>query len=66
MEQVVKTRQTVAGEYGITTKALNAWIKSANLDIPSRKLLSPKSIKLIYDHFGYPKSSQIDLRLPNK
>jgi hypothetical protein len=66
MGQNVKTRQVVADEYGISTKTLNAWLRDAELDIPSRKLICPHDLEKIYRQFGLPKSSQNSSNMPKK
>lgn len=52
-----KTRQELAGEYGVDRKTFYRWIKMAQLPITSG-LIYPSEIKLIYKAFGYPYKSK--------
>ncbi len=52
-----KLKSAVATEYRMSYNAFIAWIKEIpNLNITRRKLLSPKQIKMIYEHLGDPES----------
>jgi hypothetical protein len=51
-----KTREKVAGEYGICVKTLNKWFKKAELTIP-RGMICPKDLIKIYELFGFPKNA---------
>jgi hypothetical protein len=50
-----KTRQVVAEEYGICVKTLNRRLKKANI-ITEQGVLFPKTLGIIYETFGVPKS----------
>ncbi|MBI1225878.1 MAG: hypothetical protein GC192_11635 [Bacteroidetes bacterium] len=52
-----KTRQQLAEEYGIVYRTFQRWIKGSGIELPSRKLITPKFQDLIYNAFGHP---QID------
>jgi len=50
-----KTRQEMAAEYGVTRKTFCKWCKEIGICLPSRKLISPKLQKSIYELLGKPK-----------
>ncbi len=50
-----KSKQVVAEEYGICVKTLNRRLKKANIII-EHGVLFPKTLKVIYETFGVPKS----------
>ena len=54
LELNAKLRSEIAGEYGISVKTLNRWIKNTNLVIP-HGLIDPFHFKMIYHKFGIPK-----------
>lgn len=54
----VKTRQEVAGEYGISERTLNKWFEREKLKIPPG-LIYPCNLKLIYTTFGIPQNLTI-------
>jgi hypothetical protein len=51
-----KSKQQIAGEYGICPKTLNKWLKNENIVI-KRGLINPKKQELIYKKLGIPKLS---------
>ncbi len=51
MKQIVKTRQQVADEYGVSVRTLARWIKQKDLEI-GKGLLTPFDQELIYKTFG--------------
>jgi abortive infection bacteriophage resistance protein len=48
-----KSRQQIASEYGVCTKTLNKWLKTACLTIPAG-LIIPCHQKMIYNKLGAP------------
>lgn len=52
-KNIVKTRQQIADEYGISRKTLYSWLKKEKIELP-RSLVSPKEQNIIYDRFGNP------------
>ena len=48
-----KSRQQIALEYGVCTKTLNKWLKSAGINLP-KGLVTPYYQQIIYDEFGVP------------
>ena len=53
LKQRAKTRQEVAGEYAITPRTLQRWLKKADIK-PSRGRLTPFYLERIYTAFGKP------------
>lgn len=51
---IVKTRQQIAIEYGISPRTLRRWLKINKINLPNR-LLCPYEQEIIYEKFGYPK-----------
>lgn len=49
-----KTRQQIAEEYGVVYRTLHRWIKDSDINLPDRKLVTPRYQDLIYQNFGYP------------
>jgi hypothetical protein len=56
-ESLVKTRQQIAREYGISVKTLNRRLAKVNIVI-ERGILFPKTLSEIYASLGVPKSSK--------
>jgi len=56
MNEKSKTREKIAGEYGICVKTLNKWLKNAKIEI-TRGMICPNDQKKIYEAFGFPKKS---------
>ena len=52
--EIVKTRQQIADEYGISRKTLSRWLKKAEIEVEGY-LLSPKDQQMIYQVFGDPR-----------
>ena len=52
--EIVKTRQQIADEYGISRKPLSRWLKKAEIEVEGY-LLSPKDQQMIYQVFGDPR-----------
>lgn len=50
-----KTRQEIAGEYGVHPKTLLRWLKKAGIELPPG-LISPIDQKRIYGKFGWPEN----------
>lgn len=50
---VYKTRKEVANEYGISTKTLIRILNKEKIELP-RGNISPKNLRVIYEHLGYP------------
>ena len=48
-----KTRQQIAGEYGISTRTLNRWLAKHRINIPYR-LIRPEEQFAIYSLIGWP------------
>jgi len=48
-----KSRQQIALEYGVCTKTLNKWLRSAGINLP-RGIVTPNHQKIIYEEFGVP------------
>lgn len=46
------TRQQIADKLGIHRSTLNRKCKQADIPIPSRTLIMPKTYKLIFEYFG--------------
>lgn len=56
MNYTTKTRTQLAREYKVDYGTFNSWlndIDGLNLH-PKRRLLTPKQVKMIYDHLGTP------------
>ena len=49
----VKTRQQMAGEYGVCRKTFNKLLLSRNIRL-GRGVISPRDQELIYQSLGYP------------
>lgn len=49
-----KTRQQLAEEYGIVYRTFQRWIKGSGIELPNRKLVTPKFQDIIYNAFGHP------------
>jgi transposase-like protein len=54
MQQSTKTREAIAGEYGVCPRTFRRWLKRANVKLPSGNL-TPKYQDLIYETFGFPR-----------
>ncbi|MFN7117934.1 MAG: helix-turn-helix domain-containing protein [Saprospiraceae bacterium] len=52
--EMVKTRQQIADEYGISRKTLSRWLKKAGIHLDGY-LIAPKEQALIYQTFGDPR-----------
>jgi hypothetical protein len=50
----MKTRETIADEYGISIRTFRYWITTKCPEIPKYKLLSPQEVLLIYLAIGWP------------
>jgi hypothetical protein len=53
-----KTRQQLAEEYGIVYRTFQRWIKGSGIELPHRKLVTPKFQDLIYKAFGHPQAKE--------
>ena len=53
-----KTREEIAGEYGITRRTLYNWLKDAGIVLRG-KLLCPKEVQKIYKLLGEPGDNEI-------
>ena len=51
----VKTRQELAEEYGICVKTLKRRLEKVNIET-GNGLIFPKTVKIIYETLGVPKS----------
>lgn len=49
----VKSRKSIADEYGIDVRTLRRWCHRHNLSLPAGSL-SPKYQRIIYESFGPP------------
>jgi hypothetical protein len=52
-----RTRQEIAGEYGIDRKTFYQWLKRARLNVPGG-LICPSLLEEIYNTFGNPHSKK--------
>jgi len=57
-----KTRQQIAFEYGICTKTLNKWMKSADIKLP-KGLVNPFYQMVIHEKIGMPNYSAKSTKL---
>ncbi len=51
------TKSEIAGLYGISPDTLRKWLlplQDQIADLRNKKLLSPKEVKLVFDHLGSP------------
>lgn len=55
-ENIAKTRQQIAEEFGVCTKTFNKWLRTNNINI-GRGLITPKEQGIIYLILGFPKNS---------
>ncbi len=59
--KIIKTRQMIAQEYGISTKTLNRRLQKAGLNFPT-KLITPLQLEQLYDKLGFPPSMPLSER----
>jgi hypothetical protein len=57
INNVAKTKQQIADEYGICWKTLDKWLKKNEINI-DRGLITPKDQEIIYTKLGFPKYSK--------
>lgn len=57
INNVVKTKQQLADEYGVCWKTFDKWIKKYKIKI-DRGLITPKDQEKIYTKLGIPKDSK--------
>lgn len=48
-----KTRSQLSEEYGVSRRTLYNWLNKIDI-IQSHRILTPKDLRKIYDHFGLP------------
>ena len=53
---MIKTRQKLASQYGISPRTFRRWLKKRNIHL-SKELLKPRELERIYAAFGKPDCS---------
>lgn len=54
---IAKTKQQIAGEYGVCWKTFDKWLKKYKIKI-DRGLITPKDQEKIYTKLGNPNNSK--------